>query len=318
MKLEAVANMTIVLLFGAIAGLFGVVLYLSGATGFSAVVSAVVLTLFLGLLQWYFSPTIIRWITGARPISKEQAPKIFEMVSRLSKKAGLPKAPVILVVNNPIPNAFAFGRSHSNSNIAIHSGLLKALAPEEVEAVLAHEIGHIKQRDVVIMTIASMIPVLLYYVAIILLSGSSNGENRRGNSLAVFAGGFLARFFGQLLVLWLSRAREYAADEFSAKVSDGRALAKGLVKISYGLREGGTDDSLACLYIGDNTGENANLLAGYLDMDSKTLGEAIRREQATGFIEFLMTHPLTSKRILALKRLEAEPAGEVRSQRGAK
>ncbi|MFH0961623.1 MAG: zinc metalloprotease HtpX [archaeon] len=301
-KLEAVANFTIVLLFGAIAGILGVVLYLSGTTGFSAILLSLVFTILIGFAQWYFAPGIIRWITGAEEITRSQAPKIFETVARLSKKAGLPKPPKVLIVRSPVPNAFAFGRSRSDSSIALHTGLLKELSPEEAEAVIAHEIGHIKHRDVVIMTIASLIPVLLYYAAIILLSGSSDRERR--NSLAVFAGGFLARFIGQFLVLWLSRVREYSADEFASGISGGRNLAKALVKISYGIGKGDTNDSVSCLYIGDNTGESPEALAKYLDLDSGALSKALEREKPSSFIEGFMSHPLTSKRILALKRID--------------
>lgn len=302
MKLETVANITIALLFSAVAGILGLVLYYSGLSGFPAIAGALVFTAILGLAQWYLAPPIIRLISGCRELSREQAPRIFEAVSRLSKKAGLPKPPKIYLAAGA-PNAFSFGRSRADANVAVTAGLLKALSPEEVEAVLAHEIAHIRHRDVVIMTVASMIPVLLYYAAIIFLSGRSDRENRH-NPFAIYAGGFLARIFGQLLVLWLSRRREYAADEFAARAAGGAHLARGLVKISYGLGAGG-NSSLSCLYIGDRTPEDSRALAGYLDIDAKSLEKAIKKEQSFGLLELFMTHPLTSKRILALKRMEA-------------
>lgn len=313
-KLELVSNFTIALLFAAISGLLGVVLYFSGASGAYSVVLALVFTCLIGFAQWYFAPSIIKLITGAKEIERAQAPKIFSIVESLSKKAGLPKAPKILLVENRTPNAFAFGRGQKDANVALHTGLLKSLDEEEVEAVLAHEIGHIKHRDVVIMTIASIIPVLLYYVVIILIN-SRSGDRERRNSLAVFAGGFLARFLGQLLVLWLSRVREYSADEFASKASSGRKLASALAKISYGLgRDDGnsSNDSISCLYIGDATGENPDALAKYLGLSESELSRELKREARFGFMEVFMSHPLTSKRILALKRLSGkkERAGQ--------
>ncbi len=309
-KLEFVSNFTVVLLFAAISGLLGVVLYFSGTSGAFSILLALVFTGLIGFAQWYFAPSIIKLITGAKEIERASAPKIFSIVDSLSKKANLPKAPKILTVKNPSPNAFAFGRGQKDANIALHTGLLDALDEEEVEAVIAHEVGHIKHRDVVIMTIASLIPVILYYAAIILLN-SRSGDREQRNPFAVFAGGLLARFLGQLLVLWLSRVREYSADEFASKASSGKKLASALAKISYGLgkQSSNSNDSISCLYIGDNTRENPETLAKYLDLSEKDLSRAIRKEKRFVFMEAFMSHPLTSKRILALKRLSERKEG---------
>jgi len=304
MKVETVAGLTLTLIFGVITGALGVILYLSGVGGLYGVMLALVFTGVILFLQWYFGPTVVKFMSGAKPITREQAPQIFEMVERLSKKAGLPNAPRLFIVNSPASNAFAFGRTRNDSNLALHAGIIRDLSPSELESVIAHELGHIYHRDFIVMTIASIIPVLLYYMAIVVISSFFGGRSQddRPNFVAVLIGGLLARFLGQLLVLWLSRTREYHADAFSAKLTSGKDLAKSLVKITYGLDVKRGNESLSCLYIGDNTGENAQQLASYLSMDAKGIEEGIRNEKRKGFLEIFMTHPLTGKRLLALKQ----------------
>lgn len=294
-NLELVSNATLALIIGVIAGILGVVLYSSGLGGFLGIGLALVFSLILVGLQWWFGPVLIKWMSGAAELPAAKAPKIHAMVDALAKKAGIPK-PKLWVVQNATPNAFAFGRSQKDSNIALHTGLVERLSEEELKAVLGHEMGHIKHRDVLVMTIASVIPILLYYVAILFLGGNRD-DNRP--TIGIFLGGLLARFVGQLLVMWLSRVREYHADQFSANLTNPKHLMAALAKISY--QVGGTNSSLSSLYIGENTGESAAALARYADLPAKDLAQAIEKEQKMGFFEVFMTHPLTAKRLLALK-----------------
>ena len=309
LKVETVAGLTLALIVGVIAGALGLALYLSGVGGSFGVILALIFSGIIILIQWGIGPWVVKLISRAKPLKREQAPKIYAMLERLSMKAGLPKPPRLFVVNNRTPNAFAFGRTRSDANIALHTGLIEVLSPEELESVLAHELGHITHRDFIVMTVASIIPILFYYLAIIALSslggGGGSRDRNRPNFLAVFVGGLLARLLGHVLVMWLSRVREFYADSFSARLTSAKTLSKALVKISWGLVDKrGMNEALSCMYVGDVTGENAQRLAGFLEMDAENLEEAMTREKKRSFLEVFMTHPLTSKRILALKRIE--------------
>ena len=300
MKLETVANLTIALLFGVIAGILGLVLYLGGFPGAFGIAISLIFSLIILALQWYLSPFIIVFMTGARELEKNEYPIVHTSVEGLAKRSGIP-APKLWIVNDGTPNAFAFGRGQRDANIAVHIGLVHMLNDREVESVLAHEMGHIKHRDMVIMTIASVIPILLYYSAITALSWGRRRDERGPSPIAVMLGGLLARFVGQLLVMWLSRLREFDADEFSARMTKPQHLMSALAKISYTQRK--TNDALGSLYIAENTGEDANRLARYVKMPVSELQDALAREEKSGFMEIFMTHPRTSRRLLALSKL---------------
>jgi len=226
-------------------------------------------------------------------------------VQRLSAKARLPM-PKLYIVNNPSPNAFAFGRTQSDSGIAVHAGLLRALGKDEVQGVLAHELGHINNRDVTVMTLASVLPVMLFYAFLIF----GRDENGRGG-IATILGAFVAQFIGQLLVMWLSRQREYLADEFSARLTGSPVhLMSALAKISYGqaagAAKGNSQSMVNALYIAEPSGAKMNVaeIAGAINSGNESaLAEAIEKEKKGGAMELIMTHPLTSKRLERLNRL---------------
>jgi heat shock protein HtpX len=299
--------LTSALVFGVIAGILALVLWLAGVSGTAGIGAWLFVSLaFIGV-QWYIGPGLIKLVTRAKEAKQSEYPALHAIVEKYAKIAGIPK-PKVYVVDNPTPNAFAFGRTQSSSNIAVHSGLLNMLGKHEVEGVVAHEIGHIKHRDVVIMTIASALPVILYYA--VLLFGTRGDRDRGGGSwFLVFLGAMLAQFIGTLLVLWLSRQREYYADAFSAYATENPALLmSGLAKISYvqaaAQPQRGENKSMKAFYIADPAaGERravAEIAHAINSGDEKALKEAIEREKRMGILEAFMTHPLTAKRLEAL------------------
>jgi heat shock protein HtpX len=300
--------LTSVLVFGLVAGILGLFLYWSGLAGSGSIFFWLLVSLVMVGAQWWLGPVIIKWATGAKELKHEQAPEIFEIAGRLTKKAGLPM-PKLYVVNNPTPNAFAFGRTQSDSNIAVHAGLLSVLNKGEVEGVLAHEIGHINNHDVAVMTLASVIPVLLYYGVLIF---APRDRNSAGSSIPALLGAFAAQFVGQLCVMWLSRQREYFADEFSARLTGNPStLMSALAKISYGSAAGKNADSgsmVKALYFAEPSSARMNVaeIAGAINSGNDArLAEAIETEKKRGGFELLMTHPLTAKRLerlLAIKK----------------
>lgn len=280
-----------------LAVVFGVILQFAGVKnvlGFAMLLSFVMIG-----IQWYIGPTIVKWVSKAKEVSLEEAPELHEMIGELAAGAGIPK-PKVCVVNNDSPNAFAFGRTQHSSYVAVHTGLLKILNREEVRAVLAHEIGHIKHRDVAIITAASVLPVILYWGAIIFLSGKEEK-----NPIGVWVGAILAQFVGQLAVLWLSRRREYFADAYAKQaIGDPMPLARSLAKISYSLAESKSETAptMKAFYIGEAeriSPEFLDAVAGPAGKKEK-LKEAIEKEEKHGFLEIFSTHPRAVKRIKVL------------------
>ncbi len=281
------------LVFGLIAGILGVIMLMTG-NEISIFVVLFISLLFLGI-QWYLGPIIVKWVSGAREVSVNEAPELHAAVERIAKESGIPK-PKLYIVNSQVPNAFAFGRGKNDAGIAIHAGLLQRLNKQEVEAVIAHEIGHIKHNDVVIMTIASVIPVLLYYLAVAFISGRED----RPNPIAVFVGAIFARLLGQLVVLWLSRQREYYADAHSAYImKDSMPLARALVKITYNIPQGSTNESLSTLYVAEHEIVSNSVANAISRNDPNALLAAVEKEPDNP-LEIISTHPSLKKRIKAL------------------
>lgn len=301
---------TSILVFGVVAAIIGLAMNAAGISGSGSIFFWLLVSLVMLAVQWYLGPVIIKWATGAKELKRENAPELFEIVQKLTQKAKLPM-PKLYVVNNPTPNAFAFGRTQTDSGIAVHAGLLQVLNKEEVEGVLAHEIGHINNRDVAVMTVASIIPVALYYGFLIF------GKDEDGHgSIVTILGAFAAQFIGQLMVMWLSRQREYFADEFSARLTGNpNALMSALAKITYGQAAGAGANSgsmVKALYFAEAQGgkmQFAEIARAINAGNEQALTEAIEKEKKGGAIELLMTHPLTAKRLERLMNIRKGIAG---------
>ena len=202
--------------------------------------------LIMMLFQYYGSDKIVLMTTGAKEVTPEQEPKLHAMVERLAAMADMPKPKKVAVMETHVPNAFATGRNPKNAVVAVTRGLMARLDQREQEAVLAHELTHVKNRDVMVLTWASLIVIMAGYLMQMLfwmsLFGGFGGGYRshRGGSgqammvmMAVYVGTILIYFISQLLILALSRYREYAADRGGAIITGAPlALASALQKIS--------------------------------------------------------------------------------------
>lgn len=308
-KLKTIQVLTLGLVFGTIAFLLGLGLLYSGARGASGILLAFILACVMMLIQWLIGPSIIRAMSRMREVGPQEAPNLHEVVERISRQAGIKKPKLYLVEDNT-PNAFAFGRTQSSSCIAIHKGLLNILDEDEVEGVIAHEIGHIKHRDVLVMTMASVLPIFLYYVIMIMGSGRRDDRGRGPNILLLFLGAQIASFMGRLLVLWLSRQREYYADAFSA-INTGKpaALMSGLAKITYNMpaQKTETQESLSAFYISDPSIKEKQAMVEIVNSigsrDDEKLRRQIEAEKKKSGMELLMSHPLTAKRLESLNQI---------------
>ncbi|MEM5815605.1 MAG: zinc metalloprotease HtpX [Candidatus Aenigmatarchaeota archaeon] len=316
MPLKLIFSMflTIFLLFGFLFAILAAVSYYFGLSGYIPVIGAIILV----IIQWYISPYIIKWTTNMRELKRSEAEWIYDIVENLCKKTKTP-IPKIYIANIGAPNAFVFGRTPKSANLVITRGLLNTLTKEEVEAVIAHEIGHINHKDMVVMTIVSAIPIIFYFIARFLIFTPSRERNERKTGAAILIGfiSFLIYFISNLLVLYLSRLREYYADRFSGKNTKPSLLARALAKITYGLSistDRVENSAVRSFYIADPvsaTKELAALSKAYEDFEisDKELKEAMEWEKKNPLIRFseiFSTHPLTYKRIEALKKLEKE------------
>jgi len=201
-----------------------------------------IIVLALAVFQYYTSDKLALAAAGAKVVSREDAPALHDMVERLCAMADLPK-PKIAVMDTPVPNAFATGRSPRHAAVCVTSGLWNRLEPKEVEGVLAHELSHIANRDVLVMTIASffaMLAALLTRFGLYagIFGGFGGGNNRNNNNgppiwLIVLAVSIVVYLISYVLIRTLSRYREYAADRGSALITGApEYLMSALQKIS--------------------------------------------------------------------------------------
>ena len=186
------------------------------------------------LAQWYFSDKIVLWSSGATIVSIEQYPRLHEIVERLSANNGIPK-PKVAIVNSVVPNAFATGKSPKSSLVAVTSGILDLLDDDELEAVIGHELSHVKSRDVLVLTLASVFSMVAWYLVQFGFFGGlqGRGRNASGGTAIVILVALITWVVSFFIIRAISRYREYSADRIGA-IMTGKPdkLASALLKIS--------------------------------------------------------------------------------------
>ena len=186
------------------------------------------------LAQWYFSDKIVLWSSGATIVSKEQYPRLHEIVERLSADNGIPN-PKVAIVNSTVPNAFATGKSPKSSLVAVTSGILDLLDDDELEAVIGHELSHVRSRDVLVLTLASVFSMVAWYLVQFGFFGGlqGRGRNSSGGTAIVILVALITWVVSFLIIRAISRYREYSADR-SGAIMTGKPdkLASALLKIS--------------------------------------------------------------------------------------
>ncbi|HZO78367.1 MAG TPA: zinc metalloprotease HtpX [Solirubrobacteraceae bacterium] len=258
-------------------------------------ITIVVIAAGLFLVQLFTSDKIALFSMGAREVSPEQAPELHAIVDRLCVAANVPK-PKVAIAQTPMPNAFAVGRSPKAATVCVTTGLLQLLEPAELEGVLGHELTHVLNRDVMVMTIASFFASIAAFITQMgfWFGGSFNDNNNQGGAIAwvaviaISAAVYIVSF---VLLQTLSRYREFAADRGSAIIT-GRpsALISALLKIS---------GTMGRIPQRDMRAANGELAAFYI------FPPRAKQTVATLF----STHPPLEKRIEALQRFEAQLQG---------
>jgi heat shock protein HtpX len=290
---------------------------------------AVILTVLFILFQYLIGPAIVRMSTRLQYLQPGQNPWLESTVKGLADKSGVPM-PKLAVVPDKTPNAFVFGRTSSSATLAVHEGLLRNLNEDEVRGVIGHEIGHIKHKDYIVMTVISTLPLLVYIVAqatwqAALFSGSSRNRNEgsmRAAMVAIGAISYVVYFISLLFAMRLSRLREHYADAYSAYVTGApRNLESALAKITYGLSLSSKPPSGArAFYIGDPA-QAKQEIAEIMDkkdeydldhdgvLDEHELELAMEKEAKSTWSKMnslFSTHPPTFRRIQLLHEIEQE------------
>jgi len=246
----------------------------------------------LAFVQYYFSDRLVLWTTKARIVDEQEYPELHAIVARLATEVDIPK-PRVAVVQTPVPNAFATGRSPSHAVVAVTDSILRLLSPKELEAVLAHEISHVKNRDVLTLTIASFLAMV---AAIIMQSAwlfSMGSRRNQGNPwLIAWIVAIIVWLVSTLLIRALSRYREFAADRGSAFITRRpQDLITALEKISQRMDYVPPEKKQAV--------QGANMFFIIPALSGRSI------------MELFSTHPPLEKRVAALERIEAELASGV-------
>lgn len=308
---------TLAIIIGLSTLFFTVILSLVGSLN---LITLGILIVAFNIFQWLISPYIIDALYRVREIPEHENPRLHEMVDNLSRKSGI-KKPRLMLAQIPIPNAFAYGSPIAGNRVAVTKGLLKTLESEEVEAVIGHELGHLKHRDVQIMMFVSILPALLYYIGFSLMLSSMFGRQREGGGgTALLAIGFMVfSWILNMFILYLSRLREYYADRHSASVvEDGpRKLSEGLAKIVHSTKNMKRTrkktqqlNAFKALFIADpDRAEIDSMIISHsaASSDQKLVQDILSRRMTTvdRIIEVFSTHPNIVKRLKALQELNA-------------
>lgn len=316
---------TLAAIFGLTTLVFTVVLMWAGI-GLSLITIGL-LVVALNVAQWLLSPYLVGWIYKVKEMSPTENPRVHQMVTDLSKKSGI-SIPKLMLSQIPLPNAFAYGSPLTGSRVAVTQGLLTHLDDGEVEAVIGHELGHLKHRDVQVMMVVSFLPALFYYIGYsMMLSGMfGGGDNKKGGNgnNALFGIAFMAfSWVLTLFTLYLSRLREYYADRHSALIVENGAekLSTGLVTIveeSKRTNKPAKDQkkshsSYKALFISDPDRAasdyvelHANSAASKQDLLRETLAK--QPTSTDKFAEVFSTHPNIIKRLRALQEISQNPS----------
>jgi len=277
------------------------------------------ISLVMMFIQYMIGPKIVEWTMHVRYIKKEENPKLYQMVESLAMRAQIP-VPRIGIAQIDLPNAFAFGRSIKDGRVCVTRGILSLLDDAELKAVLGHELSHLKNRDVLTITLLSVIPMVMYRIAWNLLFYGRRRDSRgSGNAALIGLAAFLFYFITNLLVLYASRIREYFADRGSVALGNRpSALASSLYKLVYGSARADKEsmkevEGLKAFFVNDPSRAWKEIRdLSQLDMDKDgTLDaselELLRnKEVKLGFgdrmMEVLSTHPNMLKRIRRLSQ----------------
>ena len=306
-------SVLVIILFSIIYMIVSIFMHLMGITGF---VFYVVIALVVMGIQYMLGPKIVEMMMRIQYIKREDDRELFDMVEDLSRRAKIP-LPKIGIAQSSMPNAFAFGRSLKDSRVCVTRGIMNLLEKDEIEAVLAHEISHLKNRDVLFITLLSVIPLIMYRIAFhFLFFGrfSRRGRDNNNSTLAVGLAALVFYFITNLIVLYGSRVREYFAERGAVKLGvNPSALASALYKLVYGSAKTPKEslkqiEGIKAFFLNDPSRARREI-SDLAQIDINRSGtidpfelEALKRKEinlnfSDRLMELLSTHPNMLKRI---------------------
>ena len=300
--------------------IYAVVVMIGSSLGITNFYFYLILSLAMMFIQYMLGPKLVEWTMRVKYIKREENPRLYQMVEGLAMRANIPM-PKIGIAQIPLPNAFAFGRTIRDGRVCVTEGIFKLLNEDELRAVLGHELSHLKNRDVLTITLLSVIPMIMYRIAWSFLFYGRRRE-RGGNTALIGLAAFLFYFITNLLVLYASRIREYFADRGSILLGNSpSSLASSLYKLVYGSARMNKDslkevEGLKAFFINDpSRAMNEIRELSQLDLDkSGTIDaselELLRTKKANltfgdKLLEVLSTHPNMLKRIKQLSDYRA-------------
>ncbi len=310
----------VAVLFGIV---YAIVTMIGTAMGITNFYFYLVLALVFMLIQYLIGPKIVEWSMRVKYVDESEYPELHRMIEELARKAEIPK-PKVGISQVNLPNAFAFGRSRKDGRVCVTQGILNLLNKDELKAVLGHEITHIVNRDVLIITFLSVIPMLMYRIAWHFLFFGNMGRRRsEGAAYTALIGiaAMLFYFITNLLVLYASRIREYFADRGSVALGNQpSALASALYKLVYGSaktnRQAKKDvEGLKAFFVNDPSRADKEIRelasldldrSGTIDADELQYlhSKQIKVSFSDRLLEALSTHPNMLKRIQKLSEYE--------------
>ncbi len=254
---------------------------------------AVILSLVMNVVSYWFSDKIALMISGAKPASKSEYPELYRAIEKVTHLANI-SMPRVYIINDSSPNAFATGRNKNHAAVAATTGILQILTEKELEGVLAHEISHIKNRDILVSSItvvlAGVIAVVSdFFLRMTFFRGAFGGDRDRSEGSGAMmvlgiAAAILAPIAATLIQLAISRRREFLADESGARlIRNSEPLAEALIKIHNSPKQL-TRASSATAHL-------------YIDNPFK------RKDGGSWFVKLFMTHPPVEERVKALRGL---------------
>jgi heat shock protein HtpX len=271
------------LLMGVLTGLLGALGYLF-LGGLAGLIVFVVLAAVMNFFAYWFSDKLALRMAGANEVTPEQAPRLHRIVDELLPLSGLPVKPKVYLIQNPSPNAFATGRNPKHAVVAATTGIMDLLDDRELKGVMAHELGHVGNRDILIGSVAAVLAGAISWITTSMMWGMMFGRRGEGNGLLSLLAIVLMPIAAAMVQMSISRTREYQADKTGAKTThDPDALADALAKLHQGamMRPMQVNPSTAHMYI-------VNPLAGF---------------KGEGFSNLFSTHPPIEDRIARLREM---------------
>lgn len=312
-------HLRLYLLLGVFFGIIYFIVFVAGhALGVGNNLFYLGFALVMTLIQYLIGPKMVEWSMRIRYVTEKDDPKLYGIVKELADRARIPM-PKVGISDVNVPNAFAFGRTLRDGRVCVTRGIRDLLTTNELKAVLGHEVSHLKNRDVLFVTLLSVVPMILYHISMSLM-WSRRSRNNNGNLAIIGLFSLFLYFITNLLVLYASRIREYFADKGAVELGNQpEYLASALYKLVYGSarldKESLKDaEGMRAFFANDPSRARDEFrelreldLDGSGDIDAEELNilrnQRIKVDLGEKMMEILSTHPNMLKRIKALSSL---------------